>query len=87
MSHRWAALVLVLALCAFTPKHAAGQSSQPRGHKSGGLGQNFPNPFNPETFIPFEVGDPAGGCVNDGGQHTVTLTIINAIGQHVAVPR
>ena len=87
MSHRWAALVLVLALCAATPKIAAGQSPPPRGHKAGGLGQNFPNPFNPETFIPFEVGDPADGCVNDGGQHTVTLKVLNALGQLVATPR
>jgi len=87
MSHRWAALVLVLALCALTPKHAAGQTSPPRGHKSGGLGQNFPNPFNPETFIPFEVGDPAGGCVGDGGQHVVSIRILNLIGQLVANPR
>ena len=87
MSHRWAALVLVLALCALTPKHAAGQTSPPRGHKSGGLGQNYPNPFNPETFIPFDVGDFAGACVNDGGQHVVTLRILNLLGQQVAIPR
>jgi hypothetical protein len=87
MSHRWAALVLVLAFCAMTPKHAAGQSgSSPRGHSAkGGLGQNFPNPFNPETTIPFTVGDPAN-CAGDSQQYLVTLRIINVTVQEVAVP-
>jgi hypothetical protein len=87
MSHRWAALVLVLALCAMTPRHAAGQtSSTPRGHSAkGGLGQNFPNPMNPETTIPFTVGDPAN-CVGDSQLHTVTLRILNPVVQEIAVP-
>ena|ERR1051325_1541092 len=84
MSHRWAALVLVLALCAMTPRHAAGQTgSQPRGHSAkGGLGQNHPNPFNPETTIPFSV----TGCVDGSEQHAVTLVIRNVLAQLVATP-
>ena len=88
MFHRWAALVSVLALWAMMPKNAAGQSTnKPRGHGAGALGKAYPNPFNPETFIPFEVGDPAGGCVGDGGQHVVSIRILNLIGQLVANPR
>ena len=88
MSHRWAALVLVLALCAMTPKYAAGQTgSQPRGHSAkGGLGQNFPNPLNPETTIPFTVGDVDANCVGDSQLYTVTLRILNVLAQEVAVP-
>src|SRR5438876_703899 len=84
MSHRWAALVLVLALCAMTPRHAAGQTaSTPRGHKvTGGLGQNFPNPFNPETTIPFTV----EGCVDGSEQHAVSVRILNILTQTVAIP-
>jgi len=86
MSHRWAALVLVLALCAFAPKNAAGQSQPPRGHKSGGLGQNYPNPFNPETRIPFTVGDIEASCTGDTQLHVVSMQVINALGQVVTVP-
>src|ERR1051325_4433297 len=84
MSHRWAALVLVLALCAFTPKNAAGQSSKnaPRAQAKGGLGQNYPNPFNPETRIPFTVECSAG----DTRLHVVTLQVINTLAQVVTVP-
>ena len=87
MSHRWAALVLVLALCAMTPRHAAGQTgSRPGGHSAkGGLGQNYPNPLNPETTIPFTVGDTAN-CAGDSQQYVVTLRIINVLAQEVAVP-
>jgi hypothetical protein len=88
MSHRWAALVLVLALCAMSPRHAAGQTgSTPRGHSAkGGLGQNFPNPLNPETTIPFTVGDVAANCVGDSQLYTVTLRILNVVAQEIAVP-
>lgn len=87
MFHRWAAPVLVLALCAMTPKHAAGQSTQqPRGHGAGGLGHNYPNPFNPQTFIPFTVGDTSANCANDRQQHVVSVRILNILAQQVAVP-
>ena len=83
MYHRWAALALVLALCAITPKSAAGQqSSSPRGRKLGTLGQNYPNPFKPETFIPFSIDD----CNGPGGQRVVSLRVYNVLAQLVATP-
>jgi hypothetical protein len=87
MFHRWAALVLVLALCAISPKNAAGQtqSAQPRG-TSGGIGKNYPNPFNPSTTIPFVVGDTANNCANDRQQHVVTLQIRNILAQTLGIP-
>lgn len=86
MLNRWAALALALALCAFTPKYAAGQSTNPpRGRKAaGGLGQNYPNPFNPETTIPFTIGDSS--CSDGGQPHVVSLRIYNILAQMVAVP-
>jgi hypothetical protein len=84
MYHRWAALALVLALCALPTKQAAGQqsNSQSRERKpAGSLGQNYPNPFNPETAIPFSITDCDGGA-----QHTVTLRIYNVLAQLVAIP-
>jgi hypothetical protein len=89
MFHRWAALALVLALCALAPKHAAGQrSSLPRGRKAGTLGQNYPNPANPQTTIPFTVGDDScAGGEGGGPQHVVTIRIYNILSQLVAVPK
>lgn len=83
MYHRWAALALVLALCALPTKQAAGQqSTQSRERKqTGNLGQNYPNPFNPETRIPFSITDCEGAA-----QHTVTIRIYNVIAQLVAIP-
>ena len=83
MSLRWAALALVLALCAVPTKQAAGQqATQQPSRKPGVLGQNYPNPFNPETAIPFGV-----ECEGDAGkQHAVSLRIYNVLSQLVAIP-
>ena len=85
MFHRWAAPLLVLALCAMSPKTAAGQTQvqKPRGQSAGALGRNYPNPLNPETFIPFAV-DTTGGCSDGSRQHVVSLRIYNILMQHVA---
>jgi hypothetical protein len=83
MQHRWAALALVLALGATTPGSAAGQDSAPRGRRFGTLGQNYPNPFKPETFIPFSIEDCGGG---PGRQRLVSLRVYNVLAQLVATP-
>src|SRR6185503_18805362 len=87
MFHRWAALLLVLALCAMTPKNAAGQSQQPpRGQSAkGSLGRNYPNPFNPETSFPLDVGDYPT-CADGGRQYNVTLQVYNVLMMPVATP-
>lgn len=86
MVHRWAARTLVLALCIICSGSAAGQdSSAPppaRSGKLGTLGQNYPNPFKPDTFIPFTIDD----CYGGGGQHVVTLRVYNVLAQLVATP-
>jgi hypothetical protein len=87
MYHRWAALTLVLALWCLAPESAAGQSAQaeqlqPRGRKAGTLGQNYPNPVNSETHIPFSL-----ACVEgEGGDYVVSVRIYNVLAQLVAVP-
>ena len=87
MFHRWAALVLVLALCAKLPKNAAGQSQPtPRGHGAGTLGKPYPNPFNPEVFIPFSVFDDDGKCTDGRQLHVVNVRILNILAEPVAVP-
>jgi hypothetical protein len=86
MFTRWAALVSVLALCAMSPKNAAGQSTQSsRGHGAKGkIGANYPNPFNPDTKLNFSVGEP--GCVPGVGQYNVTIQIVNVLAQPVVNP-
>lgn len=84
MHHRWAALALVLALGATAPSSAAGQSTlPPRERRLGTLGQNFPNPFKPDTWIPFSVDD----CSGRGGQRVVSLRVYNVLAQLVATPK
>lgn len=83
MFHRWAALALVLALCAVPTKQAAGQQAQqPRGRKLGVLGQNYPNPFNPETRFPFRILCEEGST----GEHVASLRVYNVLAQLVAIP-
>jgi len=86
MFHRWAALVLVLALWAMSPKNAAGQgkTTSPRGPGAGAFGNPYPNPFNPEHHTPFTVGDST--CTDVGEQHVVTIQIKNVLAQLIAIP-
>lgn len=84
MKRVWTALGLVLALTAFMPRASQAQSTKASKPKVS-LGQNFPNPFNPETTIPFSVGDPPA-CTDNGRQYRVSLKIYNLLSQLVAVP-
>ena len=83
------ALLVVLVLGAFMPSRSAAQGSYtpPGGGRGAGiqLGQNYPNPVNQDTRIPFIIGD-AQGCTDSGRQHRVSLRIYNLLAQQVAVP-
>ena len=89
MKHLWRALLFVLVLGAFMPSRSAAQgtSTQTGGGQGAGLqlGQNFPNPVNQDTRIPFIVGD-GQGCTDSGRQYRVNLRIYNLLAQLVAVP-
>ena len=47
------------------------------------LGLNYPNPFNPETTIPFELGEDV---FVDGRPAVVTIRIFNVLAQLIAHP-
>lgn len=88
MRSRWTALLGVLVFAGLTPRSSQAQAppqTPPRQSAKGGLGQNYPNPMNPETKIPFTVGDYPT-CTNSSLRHPVSLTIYNALGQKYAVP-
>jgi hypothetical protein len=79
MFNRWAASVLVLALCALTPDHAIGQAKGPAGR----LGSPYPNPFNPHVTVPFTI-----ACEGDAAkQFEVSVQILNSLVQPVVHPR
>ncbi|HVS59067.1 MAG TPA: T9SS type A sorting domain-containing protein [Gemmatimonadaceae bacterium] len=90
MKHLWRALFIVLVLGAFMPSRSAAQgtSTQTGGGQGAGLqlGQNFPNPVNQDTRIPFVIGDPQG-CTDSGRLHRVSLRIYNLLAQLVGVLR
>ena len=75
----WALLALGLLLAA--PSVMEAQQGRPTDAVR--LGRNYPNPFNPETTIPFEL---AQSLFEDGHQPTVTLRIYNVLAQLVAIP-
>lgn len=86
---RWAACAIVLTLLSLAPGSAEAQGRDARSSRdavSGAtLGQNFPNPFNTETTIPFTIGGWPE-CVDAGRQYRVTLRVYNMLAQPVAVP-
>ena len=86
MKLRWGALGIVLVLSALMPSvlTAQGNPDPGRNRKPGVLKQNFPNPFNPETRIPFSIGDEK--CEDPGRLHKVSLRIYNILSQLVAIP-
>jgi hypothetical protein len=80
-------LLCWLFLCGLPPPEAAAQAEPPpsaalsRGFR---LEQNYPNPANPDTYIPFLLEER---MFADGGAGVVSMRIVNMLGQMVAVPK
>jgi hypothetical protein len=75
-------VVLLLAVL-LIPSEASGQQSGGERAKSR-LGANYPNPFNPQTTIPFTLIEEDFVA---GRPAVVSIRIRNILGQLVAVPR
>lgn len=72
----WAVLLLGLLIAA--PSYAHAQDVSPvRLHR------NYPNPFNPETTIPFSL---SSTLWDDGKPPVVSLRIYNILAQLVGIP-
>jgi hypothetical protein len=80
-------LVLILACCLLLPSSVWSQDSrgppQASGTRGFRLGENYPNPVNPETWIPFELDEQV---FRGTGVAVVTIRIVNVLAQTVAVP-
>ncbi|MFQ5551951.1 MAG: hypothetical protein ACE5FJ_12020 [Gemmatimonadales bacterium] len=74
----WA--VLSLGLLSAVPAKLAAQNASSGDVE---LGRNYPNPFNPETTIPFQL---RAGLFEGGHKPVVSLRIYNILAQLVAVP-
>ena len=74
----WAALSL--GLLTTVPAAAVAQDGQQDAVE---LGRNYPNPFNPETTIPFALGE---SVFQNGRKPVVSIKIYNILAQLVAVP-
>lgn len=73
----WAMLSLGLLVAAPTSVRAQEQQAVPE------LERNYPNPFNPETTIPFSIPE---SFFADGQRPVVSLRIYNVLAQLVAIP-
>jgi hypothetical protein len=62
--------------------HAQGNTgAQSRGFR---VEQNYPNPANPDTYIPFVLEEQ---LFRDGASRLVTIRVVNMFGQLIAIPR
>ena len=75
----WGLLSLGLLIAAPTAVSAQDNS----GTSGVQLGRNYPNPFNPETTIPFALDR---SLWDDGQPPVVSLRIYNVLAQLVAIP-
>ena len=82
-------LILFLLAGSLSPPRLEAQSAAPaRRAQSAAPGfaieQNYPNPVNPETWIPFTLG---ASLFEQGTPVTVTIRIYNMLSQVVAIPQ
>jgi hypothetical protein len=85
MSIRRSAIALAMLTLVLMPRdgQSQGTSAGDKKKPAGSLSQNYPNPYNPDTYIDFTVGEE--GCT-DGKLHRVSLRVFNILTQQVAVP-
>ena len=82
-------VTLVLISAVLLPQAVFGQQvgvavGAPQEPESGfELGRNYPNPFNPDTRIPFDLFE---GVFPEGRPANVTIRIFNILRQYVASP-
>jgi hypothetical protein len=91
MKYPKAAPLSVLAFSVLVAVQVGGQGATPPANTQriqGSLQANRPNPFNPETTIPFTIGLEGNPpvCREPERQHRVTLKIHDLLGNLEAIP-
>lgn len=82
-------VTLVLISAVLLPESVSGQQvgvavgAQQEPESGFELGRNYPNPFNPDTRIPFDLFE---GVFPEGRPANVTIRIFNILRQYVASP-
>ncbi|HET7276234.1 MAG TPA: hypothetical protein VFI91_13785 [Longimicrobiaceae bacterium] len=76
-------ILFLLAGSSSPPLHAQESAQSPESSRGFYLEQNYPNPVNPETFIPFLLEEE---LFADRDTAVVTIRIFNVLRQVVAVP-
>jgi hypothetical protein len=84
MKHAYGVGIVLLLALGLMSKPVAAQSGQTGSRPRIQLGKNYPNPFNPETRIPFTLGD---ALFQGGKSVVVTIRIYNQLHQLVAIPQ
>ena len=78
-------LLLLWLLCGVVlPPGVQAQGSSGAQSRGFHLEQNYPNPANPDTYIPFILEE---SLFSDGAPRLVTIRIVNMLNQLVAVPK
>jgi hypothetical protein len=82
-------LILFLLAGSLSPPPLEAQSAAPARQgqaptRSFAIEQNYPNPVNPETWIPFTLG---ASLFDQRAPATVTIRVFNMLGQVVAIPQ
>lgn len=85
MRRKVGVLSVLLLLCSAGAVSAQDVGLGPQSEQASGfqLGLNYPNPFNPETTIPFVLGDD---LFVDGRPAVVSIRIFNILTQLIAYP-
>jgi hypothetical protein len=85
MRIRRSVIALAMLTLVLMPRDVQSQGSQSKSKSSvERASQNYPNPYNPETQLNFEIGDT--DCSKDTKRYRVSWKIINILSQVVAVP-
>ncbi|HEX6911061.1 MAG TPA: hypothetical protein VF142_11735, partial [Longimicrobium sp.] len=76
-------LLLLWLVCGCLSPPGAGAQGNPSQSRGFRLEQNYPEPANPNTYIPFVLEER----ITSGEPKLVTIRIVNMFGQLVAIPK
>lgn len=87
MRIRRSVIALAVLTLVLMPRDGKSQGSQSTSKQKpvATVGQNYPNPYNPETQLDFALGGYPE-CESPGKRYRVTWKVLNILAQVVAIP-